>query len=313
MISVIMSTYNESLNELNASIDSILNQSYSDFEFIIVLDDPKNKTIKSLLENKALIDSRLNIIINEENIGLARSLNRAISLSKGKYIARMDADDISFPDRLKKQVEFLDENKGYSIVATDRVNINSDGLELNTNHIIINDMKILKKIFKFSNIITHPSVMFRREFILELNGYQYFDAAQDYDLWLRALNRNYKIYILPDILIKYRIREKSISNSNVARQHACMMYARYLNNKDWLSYSYEGYISFLKKIKLYKNEDIDRYNFSYNMIFNSDYKNRYVKLVYLLKAFFMNYNIVKYFINSIIRDYFIVKYNEKNL
>lgn len=308
-----MATYNESIYELNESISSILNQSYSDFEFIIVLDNPANNEIKYFLESEVAKDSRLHIIVNEENIGLARSLNRAISLSEGKYIARMDADDISLPDRFKKQVNFLDNNKEYSIVATDRVDIDENGVELNTNHIVINNTKIMKKIFRYSNIITHPSVMFRRELILDLNGYQHFDAAQDYDLWLRALNRNYKIYILPDILIKYRIREKSISNSNVARQHTCMMYARYLNNKDCLSYSYEGYISFLKKIKLYKNEDIDRYNFAYNMIFNTDYKKRYLKLVHMLKAFFMNYNIVKYFINSKIRDYFIRKYNEKNL
>ena len=305
-----MSTYNESIYELNASIDSILNQSYSDFEFIIVLDNPENREIKNLLETKSLKDPRVQIIINEENIGLARSLNRAISLSKGVYIARMDADDISLPDRFKKQVNFLENNKEYSVVATNRVDIDEKGVELNTNHIVINNMKVMKKIFKYSNIITHPSVMFRKEMISELKGYQLFDAAQDYDLWLRALKKDYKIYILPTVLIKYRIREKSISNSNVAKQHACMMYARYLNNNDNMCYSKKGYISFLKKIKLYETKDKNRYNLAYDIIFNTNYKSKYQKFLYIFKSFFTNNNIINYFIKSKIRDYLLRKYNE---
>lgn len=105
-ISVIMSAYNESFDELNKSIDSIINQTYQNIEFIIVSDNPENKNIKMAVQ--AANDQRIKFIENKENIGLVQSLNRAISKATGKFIARMDADDISRKNRLKDKGRFVE-------------------------------------------------------------------------------------------------------------------------------------------------------------------------------------------------------------
>src|SRR5690348_17026682 len=102
-----MSVYNEQDDWLKQSIESILNQTYQYFEFIIVLDNPNNKAAKRLLERYQQIDNRIKLIYNEENIGLTNSLNKALEVAKGTYIARMDADDISDPRRFEIQYNYF--------------------------------------------------------------------------------------------------------------------------------------------------------------------------------------------------------------
>ena len=126
MISVLMCTYNEKVIELKESIESILNQSYANFEFIIVNDGPDNVKGKNVLNYYAQKDKRIKIIENEINIGLAASLNKGLDFCNGEYLARMDADDISMPDRLEKEMEFL---KKYSLdlVSCFEIRINETG------------------------------------------------------------------------------------------------------------------------------------------------------------------------------------------
>ena len=106
-ISVIMSVYSERVDWIRKSIDSILNQTYSDFEFIIVNDKPDKEENAQLLEEYAARDSRIKVLTNEENIGLTKSLNKAFALAEGEFIARMDADDMALPERFKIQLEFM--------------------------------------------------------------------------------------------------------------------------------------------------------------------------------------------------------------
>ena len=110
MISVIMSTYKEIINHLDKAIDSILNQTIQEIEFIIIVDDPTNNTLIDYIQKKAREDSRIHYFVNDKNLGLAKSLNKAIQLSSGEYIARMDADDISYLDRLESELKLLKEN-----------------------------------------------------------------------------------------------------------------------------------------------------------------------------------------------------------
>ena len=112
-ISVIMSIYSEKEEWIKESIDSILSQTFRDFEFIIINDNPKRKENENLLLEYSQKDNRIIVITNKENIGLTKSLNKGLSIAKGKYIARMDADDISFPTRFQKQIDFLDKNTEY--------------------------------------------------------------------------------------------------------------------------------------------------------------------------------------------------------
>ena len=122
MISVIMSVYNESPSDLSAAIDSILNQTYRDFEFIVVCDNPQNVKLIDLIQKYVLADERVRFIKNSENIGLALSLNKAASQARGDYLFRMDADDIAYPTRMMEQYKALTESdldlvcSGYDII-----------------------------------------------------------------------------------------------------------------------------------------------------------------------------------------------------
>lgn len=103
-ISVIMSTFNEKLEWVKEAIDSIINQTYRNIEFIIIVDNPNNIELKNMLEQYCIEDDRIKIIVNEFNIGLVKSLNKALKICSGEFIARMDADDISVKYRLEKQL-----------------------------------------------------------------------------------------------------------------------------------------------------------------------------------------------------------------
>lgn len=217
-ISVVMSTFNETKDELEKAIESILAQTFKDFEFLIILDNPQNEEHKNILKKFKEKDDRIKIYINEQNMGLAKSLNKGIDLANGKYIARMDADDISMPERLEKEYNFLEKNTDISIVSTNKILIDENDRELyKASDLVTTDAKI-KEMLKYMSIIVHPSVMFKKDDILKIGKYRNFKASQDYDLWLRASYSNLKFSIINEYLIKYRIREDNISNSNPLKQ-----------------------------------------------------------------------------------------------
>lgn len=227
-ISVIMCTYNENIDELEKSIESILQQTFENFEFIIVLDNPDNKKIYECIKDYEKKDSRIKIIVNEKNMGLANSLNNGINIAQGKYIARMDADDISMPTRLKKEYDFLEKNMNIDIVSTNRIIIDENGNEIKVEKKGALEDKKIKRMLRYTNIIVHPSVMFNKEKIKNIGNYRNFTASQDYDLWLRACTANLNFAILEDMLIKYRVRNNSISNSNPLKQWVIHEYIRKL-------------------------------------------------------------------------------------
>ena len=117
-VSVIMSTYKEPIEWIQQSVDSILNQTYKNLEFIIIVDNPEYVELVSLLNDYADSDDRISVVVNNNNIGLVKSLNKALSFCTGEYVARMDADDVSLPERFQKEVEFLDTHKEYDFVST---------------------------------------------------------------------------------------------------------------------------------------------------------------------------------------------------
>ena len=126
-LSVLMSVYNEEPNMLCPAIESILNQSFRMFEFIIVVDNPKNKVAIDIIDNYRKNDSRIMLIVNSNNIGLANSMNLAASHARGRYLVRMDSDDISDFDRLKIQYDYLRENPNCDFVYTGRQDIDEAG------------------------------------------------------------------------------------------------------------------------------------------------------------------------------------------
>ena len=161
MISIIMSTYKEEENLLRESIESILNQTYKDFEFIIILDFPENNLHKKIIEEYSKIDNRIRFFVNEKNLGLTGSLNRGLSLAKGEYIARMDADDISLPYRLERQLEYIKKNQ-YDLIGGITQMIDEDGNSIYSIQKVPTDFNKIKKALRYGQCIAHPTWLGRK-------------------------------------------------------------------------------------------------------------------------------------------------------
>jgi len=196
-ISIIMSVFNGE-KHVNSAIKSILNQTFRDFEFIIIDDGSKDNTLKFIKEY-AKIDNRIKIIRNLTNIGLTKSLNKAIKLCKGEFIARQDTDDISLPNRLEKQIKFLQNNPDYALCGCDMFR------KQNKQQVMIKVFEIddIRKSLIVENCIAHPTVIIRK-IILQKYGYydEKFLYSQDYELWCRLIYKyNLKAKNLKDKLI----------------------------------------------------------------------------------------------------------------
>lgn len=265
-ISVIMAVYN-SEKYLSDAIKSILNQTISNFELIIVDDFSSDNSIKIINEFKE-VDNRIILIKNTKRLGAAGSRNKAILSARGKYIAILDSDDVAIKNRLKIQFEYLEENEDIFLCGSSFLYIDEKNTILSVYKKYYNSARIAKILPK-KNIIHNPTVMFRGS-----GKYLYrekFIQAEDYDLWLRLLSDNKKMVVLEDVLIKYRIHNKSLTNTSLKQQSlfikkAVLFYKqRLFNNKD--NYNTETF-NFLinkfsadmliasKKIKfLFKNDD----------------------------------------------------------
>lgn len=223
MISVLMSSYKEEVAELKLAVESILNQSYKDLEFIIIIDNPDNKIHKAILSEYAKKDRRIRLFINDRNIGLVASLNKALSLAKGDYIARMDADDISVSTRLEKQLKYLTEND-YDLIGGITQMINEDGTLLYSIQKIPTDFFKIKKSLKYGQCIAHPTWFGKRELFCTLGGYRDIPLCEDYDFTLRAVLQGYKISNINENVLKYRMTANSISRSKLFYQYLYMYY-----------------------------------------------------------------------------------------
>lgn len=224
MISVIMSVYNESENYLRLSIESILAQTIENFEYIIVLDNPENKIAKSVLNEYAIKDKRIKLLFNKKNLGLTRSLNKALEYAEGEFIARMDADDISEKDRFEKEYQYLCVNK-LDIVGCSLRRISETGNIINKHTNPSYSPACIKKLLKYDDCVAHPSWFAKRNVYDKLMGYREISCCEDYDFLLRAIHENFRIGICGEVLLNYRINTRGISRTNGLRQ---MLSANYL-------------------------------------------------------------------------------------
>lgn len=205
-VSVVMPVYNAE-QYLAEAIDSILEQTFTDFEFIIIDDGSQDNSVNIV---KSYDDLRIKLYQNEYNMGIAASLNRGLDLSTGKYIARMDSDDISLPERFAKQVEYLEKNTNVAVVGC--------GIQLfgakAEERIFSPTHEQLKVDLLFNCCFAHPTVMFRRnlfgagKYVYDVN----YNKMEDYALWNKVSETN-KLACLQDILLKYRIHSKQITQS----------------------------------------------------------------------------------------------------
>jgi glycosyltransferase involved in cell wall biosynthesis len=207
-ITVLMTVYNGE-KYLREAIDSILNQTFTDFELLIINDGSTDNTPEIL---RSYDDPRIEIVRNFENLGRPKSLNIGLGLAKGEYIAIMDADDISFPDRFTKEVNYLDNNPDVAMVGTGRENIDENGklIDVFIPPKIVSVERLLK-----ANPFQHSSVIFRKEIIIEAGNYcNLMQGTEDFYLWLKLI-RNHHLHNIPEVLGKYRIYKNSLTYKKV--------------------------------------------------------------------------------------------------
>lgn len=223
LISVVMSVYKEPIEWLQLAINSVLNQTLADFEFIIVCDNPDYKEGITLLEEYANIDNRIRLIFNQENIGLTKSLNKGLAMAQGEYIARMDADDISVKNRFEIEVDYLKNHPEVDVCGSKKRafgNVNIFTKKVNTELPLSNDD--IKVSMFFVNCMVHPSVMMKRIICgKEVSYNEDYRISQDYILWHELLNAGAVINNIDKVLLNYRVSGSQISSSNIAQKRVC--------------------------------------------------------------------------------------------
>lgn len=272
-LSVIMTTYNDGAGFINQCVRSIQNQTFEEFEFIIVV-EPGESNI-DFMRQIADEDGRVKVLENTTRLGVAASRNRAIQESSGKYIAIIDGDDYCKLNRFETQINYLEKHKNISVVGSQLYLVDESG-------VIVGERtyprlhRDIKKYFLFTMAIANPSVMVRKRDIEEVGLFnESFTKAEDLELWLRFLVCDKKMHNLPDYLVYYRVQVKDnlkrgrlhYKNSYIARKR----YSRYIwpFHKRVLSLSFFFIISHFPNVildnlldstlvKVIKNIRIDR-------------------------------------------------------
>jgi glycosyltransferase involved in cell wall biosynthesis len=212
-VSVVMSAYNGG-RYLQAAIESILGQTYPDFEFIIIEDGSSDNSLETLREYAGR-DERIRLIENHENIGLALSLNKGIEAAGGKYIARMDADDISLPGRFARQLDYLESHPKIWVLGSGIQIIDENGKVLR-NVDYSNDPEVLRwnMMLGAEGIVCHPASMLRKELFETIGIFKDIPTSQDHELWTRLFfMKDLPITNLPDVLLSFRDHADRVSTS----------------------------------------------------------------------------------------------------
>ena len=209
VLTVLMSVYNGE-KFLEESIKSILNQTFENFEFLIYDDGSTDNSVRIINNCK---DKRIHLVQNKQNRGLAANLNKGIKRARGKYIARMDDDDISLPNRLEEQYKFMESNRDIAVSGTW---VKFIGKKINTleDNVLKNpaNPEMIRCCFLFNSVLKHPTVIFRKE-VLDSEGYFYdeaFNRAEDYELWIR-ISKKHLLSNLERVLLHYRVHPDSVS------------------------------------------------------------------------------------------------------
>ena len=317
-VSVVLCAYHENEHDLRMAINSIINQSYRNIELIIVVDDPNNTDLQNILDEYAISDSRITILINDKNYGPAYSRNRGILASHGDYIAIMDADDVSLENRIDEQLEFLLKND-IDVVFSERITIDENDNIIESRVRSIND-EYIPLILKHGNIITNSTGMFSRSIIVD-NDLYYRDIpyGEDYDLWLRFCSNNIRMHIIPKPLVKYRIRNGSLSHTNFCRTWVATKYVKQLYSerqrtiKD--SFSKNNYSQYICNSVLSDQCKMEEFNMAYDYYMRCIFCIKNKQLTKGLIAFanaIRNIEIVAIIYNSIMTQFWLRRAQNKH-
>lgn len=279
LISVILPLYNEPLNQAKESIESICKQTYRRLEILLLLDNPQNEPLKKLMMDYQNSDPRVKCVFNEQNIGLPATLNKGINEANGAYIARMDGDDISLPERLEKQLDFLISHPNVDLVGCDAFAIDENGIKIGYYSKMKNNYSLKKMLEHCSTSLIHPTWLGKKE-LFERCLYRNFFRSQDYDFMLRADALKATFHNLKEPLFKYRIPQKSL------RSISC-------------KYAYEQYINaMLARKQFYAFKKTGKYPDLPEFNYDETDKMRYLRTVPLLNELrnnWFNHNIFRCF------------------
>jgi glycosyltransferase involved in cell wall biosynthesis len=208
LVTVLLPCYNAELY-IEEAVRSIMNQTYSNLE-ILIIDDCSTDSSHEIVSRLAIEDERIRIIKNEKNLKLIKTLNKGLDLARGDYIARMDADDVSLPERIEKQINYMLSNPEVDLCGTNYTMINAEGNIIGTSNYPLTNLDIKLNLL-FYNPFAHPTVLFKRDFVNKIGKYkENFINAEDYELWLRvALNG--VMSNIQDKLLLYRWHGNNIS------------------------------------------------------------------------------------------------------
>lgn len=206
-VTALMSVFNSEVF-VGQAIESILSQTFDDIEFIIIDDGSIDGSLEII---RGYDDSRIRVVENGANIGLTRSLNLGLEMASGEYIARMDADDVSLPERLEKQVRFLDANPDVGVVGTAVQVIDENDRVLDLIR-FPGKGGVMRWLLFFLNPLVHPSVMMRKDALVEVGGYNPgMICSQDYELWWRVVG-SARLANLPEVLLQLRRHSDSVTS-----------------------------------------------------------------------------------------------------
>lgn len=203
-VTVLMSVYN-GRPYLEEAIESILGQTYTDFEFLII-DDASTDGSRDILETWSRRDDRVRLILHEENQGLGVALEEGVEQAKAPLVARMDADDVSMPTRLERQVEYFQSNPETDVLGTFAIDVDEQGNHIKPRRFPVSHEEIIRYIWTCP--VLHPTVMMRAASIRKVGNYDSsLRKRQDYELWFRCAEQGLTFANIPEPLLKYRFTQ----------------------------------------------------------------------------------------------------------
>lgn len=255
-LSVIMSVYNGE-SYLCEAVESVLNQTCTDFELIIINDCSTDRTAE-ILDGLSKRDERIRVYTNEVNLKLPASLNKAISLCRGDYILRMDSDDLCLPKRFEKQLLFMENNKDVDLSSIRFLTL-KNGVYLPGGCGGRTDNEALKAMLLVTNPILHPGVIMKKEVACELMYDTTLTCTEDLELWTRMVLKGKKIAILPEYLLIYRLHDKQITSTTLDRQHKEVLLVEEKYYKGLLSHIPDEMKEFyISGVYFKENADVDK-------------------------------------------------------
>ena len=213
-VDIIMPVYKEEISIFSQALASILNQTYKNIHIIIGFDDCKNFNVIDYV--RQCRDKRITFYVNENNLGIVKNLNKALKMCTSKYIARMDADDISHLNRIEKQLEFIQLHNA-DLVGT-AINILSNKHDIIKKKFYPTDRETIQKMLKINSCCPHPTWLATKSLYEDIGGYRDVPTCEDYDFLIRCIIMKKKILNVDEILLDYRINDNGISQKNKSYQ-----------------------------------------------------------------------------------------------